>query len=82
MRGEPFVQILAGGVMVRIGATVQPTAPERATPVTEPFTTVAVAVGRVLQVPHVIETVGEVVYPEPPCQRAATVPVGLETAYA
>lgn len=70
---------------MRTGATVQPTAPVSVTPVTEPAALiVAVAIGRVVQVPPVTETSGAVVYPEPPpfVGIEATVPVAFEIAYA
>ena len=70
---------------MRTGATVQPTAPVSVTPVTEPAALiVAVARGRVVQVPPVTETSGAVVYPEPPpfVGIEATVPVAFEIAYA
>lgn len=72
-----------GGAIVRIGATVQPTAPVRVTPVTTPAAEiVAVASGRVVQTHPVTVTSGAVVYPAPPpfVGIAAVVPVSLEIA--
>lgn len=51
-------QVPPGGAIVNIGATVQPTAFASVTPVTTPLATVAVAVGRVVQVHPVTVTVG------------------------
>lgn len=85
MTVAPAVQDNVGGAIVRIGATVHPTAPESVTPVTTPADEiVAVATGRVVQTPPVTVTAGALVYPEPPpfVGIAAAVPVALEIAYA
>ncbi len=69
--------------MVRIGATVHPTALLRVTPVTTPAAEiVAVASGRVVQTHPVTVTRGAAVYPDPHpfVGIAAVVPVALEIA--
>lgn len=50
-----------GGAIVRVGATLHPTAPARVTPVTTPDETVAVAMGRVVHTHPVTVTIGAVV---------------------
>ncbi|MCB9807030.1 hypothetical protein H6768_04040 [Candidatus Peribacteria bacterium] len=61
------VTVSVGALMVRIGATVQFTAPVRINESIEPLVLIVVtAVGSVVQVPPDTWTIGGVVYPPPP----------------
>jgi hypothetical protein len=81
------VQVAAegdGGAIVRIGATVHPTAPDSVTLVTTPPVIVAVAVGLVAQTHPVTVTTGTEVYPDPPAfvGIVAVAPETSDTAVA
>lgn len=75
--------VSVGAEMARIGATVQLTAPKRVRELMEPLVLiVAVAVGRVVQVPPVTVTVGTDVYPAHPSVIFANVPAIFDSAVA
>lgn len=75
--------VSVGAVTVRIGATLQLTAPNKVRELREPLVLiVAVAVGRVVHVPPVTVTVGALVYPAHPSVIFAKVPAKFDSAVA